>query len=60
VSQQKLDLFEIAAVLAAQLCAGTPEVVAPKCSMPICLAEFSTTLQIDQSVKTSAHASITC
>jgi len=43
VAEQELDLLQIPATLAAQFGAGAAEVVAPKCSIPICFDDCSTT-----------------
>jgi hypothetical protein len=48
VAEQELDLFDISAVLAAELCASTAQVVRPQSSIPISLALCSTTDQTAQ------------
>ncbi|MDX6461747.1 MAG: hypothetical protein QOE55_5444 [Acidobacteriaceae bacterium] len=53
VSQEELDLLEIPAILPAQLGAGTAQVVAPKCSIPICFDDCSTIDQTAQSLSVS-------
>jgi hypothetical protein len=54
MSEQELDLLQISAILAAQLGAGATQVVgAPKCSIPICFDDCSTTDQTAQSLRVS-------
>jgi hypothetical protein len=53
VPEQEFDLLEIPAVLPTQLGAGATESWAPKCSIPICLDDCSTTDQTAQSLRLS-------
>jgi hypothetical protein len=51
--RRNFDQLEIPAVLPAQLGAGAPQVVAPRCSMPIRFDDCSTTDQTAQSLSVS-------
>jgi hypothetical protein len=53
VPEQELDLFQIPSVLPAELGAGAAQVWAPKCSIPICFDNCSTTDQTAQSLSVS-------
>jgi hypothetical protein len=53
VPEQKFDLLQIPAILPAKFGASAAQVWAPKCSMPICLDDCSTTDQIAQSLSVS-------
>jgi hypothetical protein len=54
VAEEEFDLLQVATALSAQLGAGTAQVVgAPKCSMPICFDDCSTTDQTAQSLNVS-------